>query len=304
MSKSAKINLLIVGAQKAGTTSLLNYLKSHPEIAGHMHNEFSYFTEETYDEDKFQNLLGKQFDYLNEPVIVAKNITLSLQEKALINLQEHNPDVKIVFMLRNPVARAYSAYNMHKRDGKISIPFSNIQSVIDKKDDKNLLYQQFIRPGMYARQLKTLRNYFPDRNIRLFLFEDFIKNPGEICTELFTWLGLTDKDIDNTNYNPTLKPKSKLFSSVIRNLKNKRNPVKRIIKSILPYSWYRKIADKMISWNSGGEKYPDLNMEIRKTLYSHYQKHNQELSDLIERHFTESWASISLKNWLKGDSNL
>ena len=101
-----KLDLVIVGAQKAGTTSLHQYLKSHPDISGHSVTEFTYFTDNNVHKDGFESAFKKYFDKQEYKRIVAKNVTINQQENSLIKLKEHNPKVKIIFMLREPVSRA------------------------------------------------------------------------------------------------------------------------------------------------------------------------------------------------------
>ena len=96
---------MIIGAQKAGTTSLKNYLGEHPQIVTHPHTECSFFaSDDEYNEGfekGFVRYFGGEKDF-QDKVIVGKNVTISFREFALKRLAQHNPNCKIVFILRNP----------------------------------------------------------------------------------------------------------------------------------------------------------------------------------------------------------
>ena len=105
-----KVDLMIIGAQKAGTTSLKNYLGEHPQILTHGQIEMSYFVNDV--EYKAGHATGIE-PYFSEAAtigkcIVGKNVAISLHEEAVARLVKHNPDCKIVFVMREPVSRAYS----------------------------------------------------------------------------------------------------------------------------------------------------------------------------------------------------
>ena len=127
-----KIDLFIVGAQKAGTSSLKNYLSEHPEVSTHLPQEFSYF----YDDNEFEKgeefALGKYYnDKADFKVRIAKHAHLYSSEKAIKRLHEHNPDCKIIFILRNPVERTFSSYQMEKLYNRVDFTFEELVSSLD-----------------------------------------------------------------------------------------------------------------------------------------------------------------------------
>ena len=61
MKPFRKIDIAIIGAQKAGTTSLKNYLGEHSEVTTHPHTEFSFFADEDQFESGYNNVFEKYF---------------------------------------------------------------------------------------------------------------------------------------------------------------------------------------------------------------------------------------------------
>ena len=71
------IDLLIVGAQKAGTSSLLRYLAQHPQICTHQQPEMNYFVDENDYKKSFSAALSRYFPCIhneNTKVIAAKSV--------------------------------------------------------------------------------------------------------------------------------------------------------------------------------------------------------------------------------------
>src|SRR5678809_829657 len=127
MSSTRKIDLMIIGAQKAGTTSLQNYLNEHPEILGHPQIEFGYFKDDKTYENGYEKEFARHFtsgSVNTAKAVIAKNTGMYDSDKALERLQQHNPDCKLVFIVREPVSRAYSSYSMEKFNGWLKRDFS------------------------------------------------------------------------------------------------------------------------------------------------------------------------------------
>ena len=128
-----KIDLFIAGAQKAGTTSMKNYLGEHPQITTHVAQEFSFF----YDDQEFNRGLEYAFSHyfykqsISNNKIVCKHAHFYTSEKAIIRLSQHNPDCKLIIILRNPVERAYSSYLMEKLYSRVHFEFDEIVYALD-----------------------------------------------------------------------------------------------------------------------------------------------------------------------------
>jgi hypothetical protein len=111
------ISLLIVGAQKAGTTSLFRYLAAHPDVHAHDQKEFTFFLHPAeYDHD-IALALHRYFGTASCGNRVAKHAMLMYSEEAIRLAAQHVSNAEIVVILRDPVRRAYSAYWYARRRG-------------------------------------------------------------------------------------------------------------------------------------------------------------------------------------------
>ena len=132
-----KIDLAIIGAQKAGTSSLKNYINQHPNVEGHWQTEFGFFGIEDEYVKGYDTMAPRYFNVKadNEPIKrVIKHAHLHGNSKLIARLKEHNPDCELVFVLRDPVDRAYSSYLREKSSGLADYPFEEILGLLDDSD--------------------------------------------------------------------------------------------------------------------------------------------------------------------------
>ena len=211
-----KRNLFSVGAMRAGSTSLYHYLSQHPDIfvphrkepgfflaeearnrlsigglsseeqaqCHYVINKGRYHTEETYDslyiESSSCSYRADCSHYLHTPA-TAKII------------HEYNPEAMILISLRAPVERIYSEYMLYARVGKVSESFPTfINQMLKKDEDGNVVIKTNSRlnKGFYAELIKPWLSYFGENQVKIILFDDLKARPGEVCTDIYTWLGV------------------------------------------------------------------------------------------------------------------
>jgi hypothetical protein len=127
MHDSFKVNFLIVGVQKGGTTSLDAYLRQHPRIGMASKKEVHFFD----DEDRFGSgtpdyeVYHRHFDRLDSKSIYGEATPIYCYwSESMRRIREYNPDIKIIMLLRNPVERAWSHWRMETDRGADSAPFA------------------------------------------------------------------------------------------------------------------------------------------------------------------------------------
>lgn len=182
-------NFICPGAMKSGTTTLYRLLKQHPDIylprkeirffaSENWHKGFNWYQSlfENYGGQKITGEITPQYMYYPEAV---KHIHELL-----------GPDIKFVFLLRNPVKRAYSDYRMHQRVGLYARPFEEFIAG-DAPLPKDL---DFLNKGLYAQQIERFLSYYPIENMKFVIFEEFIGNQEQALKEIFDFLGV-DRDV-------------------------------------------------------------------------------------------------------------
>lgn len=281
---------MIIGAQKAGTTSLKNYLGEHPQIITHPHTECSLFAsdeefKEGY-EKGFHRYFGNEKNYADKK-IVGKNVTISFREFALKRLAEHNPSCSIVFILRNPTKRAYSAYQMAVRGGWMKEPFDYAKEAIKKNEQKEYdkFYRFMIDLGIYANQIETLLKYFPKEQIDFILYEEFKKNPIEVCSQIFNRLNIDSKFKPQTNkiHNLGGAQRSKYFGKVLKTLSQSDSTIKKMVRNLMPEKSFVSVAQKIKGLNAKKEEYAPPSPETVELLNEFYRPHIEKCSKIINK---------------------
>lgn len=296
-----KIDLMIIGAQKAGTTSLKNYLYQHPQIVSHYQTEFSYFFDAKEYKKGYNHTFKKYIsksDISNDFKLITKFAGLYTSEKALMRLKEHNPDVTLVFILRNPVERAYSAYNMERAFNTdwMRTDFEGLLNVIEKKEFNHPMYKLFIKMGLYSEYLETIYKYFTKEQVKIYLFEELKENPLKICAELFEILGVNKDFVPDVSiiHNKSAIPKNSMVARIIENLRQNDNQLKRLAKNILPYDTFTKLGYQLIEFNKSTKKLIEpLSQETRAKYESFFKPYNTKL---------EKMTGIDFSIWNKNNS--
>jgi hypothetical protein len=190
---------IVGGAPRSGTTYLYELCDSHPDIymAKPKAPEPKFFlVDEKYDrglacysEEYFAQAEGfraigeKSTNYLENPQVAQR-------------IKQCLPDVKLVFVLRNPIKRAFSNYLWSRKNGIETLSF---EEALEREKERELEYEpkyKYARPfsyisrGMYARSLKPYFELFDRSQIKILLLDDIISAPETVARELFGFLGV------------------------------------------------------------------------------------------------------------------
>lgn len=205
-------DFIIIGAQKGGTTSLFHYLSQHPQLNLPSLKEIHFYTKNYHRGLEFYKTY---FPYKQKGKLSGEATPYYLfHPQVPERLFKHFPNIKLIVMLRNPVDRAFSHYNMEK---KLSNEYRTFKTAIDdelyefenisKKILKSNTYttehahHSYLSRGLYKEQIDRWLTYF-DKNQMLFIkSEDFFENPKNELDRVFNFLKLDNTKIDD------LKPK-------------------------------------------------------------------------------------------------
>lgn len=281
-----KIDVMIVGAQKAGTTSLLRYLGEHPDCISHAQKEFTYFTDPVEYEDGPDIAYKKYFSHASYKgkKVISKNAGLFTNEDGLKRLRSNNPDCTIVIILRNPVERTYSSFLMEKNAGA-TFEFSELPDLMKVNLGKGNKweYEFMIDFSLYVKHLKKLYQYFAKEQIRIVLFDELKQEPLRICKEIFEKIGVDPSFNPNVEvkHNTTQKARSSTYAKVLKKLLNNENPLKKTIKKVIPGNKVSKYGELLRDVNVKSGTHQPMDEEIRKYFVDFFKPHNKELEQLI-----------------------
>ena len=191
-------SFLCVGAQKSGTTSLQDILIQHPNIYLPKIKETHFFDNgeknyskglkwyetEYFSSIKTENIIGE---------ISTNYMFLEYVPKRIY--EDLGPDVKLIFMLRNPIQRAYSQFMMNRQNFFETKTFEEALNLENKKilkDEHHKKIFGYMKRGLYGEQIKRFLKYFPKEQMFFIIFEtDFIKNKTQTINELCHFLELS-----------------------------------------------------------------------------------------------------------------
>jgi hypothetical protein len=187
-------NFFIVGAPKAGTTSLYAYLGQHPQIFMSAVKEPSYFAPEQCRENFIFSTETYQELFSGASVEIAigeATATYLFSEAAARNIAAALPHARIIINLRNPVDRAFSQYLHMLTAGATRKSFrEQIEASLSGGHAEFGLLWPFLELGRYCGQIKRYLREFPRSQIHISYYEELERAPLRLMAELFAFLGV------------------------------------------------------------------------------------------------------------------
>lgn len=220
-------NLLIIGAMKAGSTSLHNYLNLHHDIQMSTPKELNFFSsEENFKKGVpwYKSFFKTGFKYNGESSInyTKRHIFPDVPERIQKTLGN---DVKLIYIVRDPVKRFQSNFTDSKTYGDVPSSYS-INQFIEEGLEKNPL----IKTSLYFFQIEAYLKLFKLKNI-LFLTADELRNEPQITmNKVFCFLNLPSIPVENILLNQSVN--KKYYSS--RFLLFNKIPIVKRVKKIIP----------------------------------------------------------------------
>ncbi len=173
---------MIIGAAKSGTTSLADSLSKHPEVCFCKEKEPEFFSHEKAWFDKLNQYHSLYDPKPNQKMGEASTSYTMLPETlpTSSHLHEYNPDLKLIYIMRDPVKRLTShfAHNLVRKRVKTPI------------DQEVLEDPAYIGRSRYHTQIKPYLEKFGKDQILLLIFEEFIKKPKETLIQIANFIGI------------------------------------------------------------------------------------------------------------------
>src|SRR5919109_2411298 len=190
-------NFFIVGAQRAGTTSLYHYLKEIPGVYMSQVKEPSYFAPNYIRRDPGRFLKDKEeylrlFENAGGYTAVGEASPSYLWDPDTPKLIHQTvPHARIIMILRDPIERAYSNYLMRMKYSGIKSSFYD-ELMRDYKSQEKLFGRSnmYVEFGMYYEQVKRYFDIFGKEQVKVIIFEEFVKHPEQSINEVLTFLGV------------------------------------------------------------------------------------------------------------------
>jgi hypothetical protein len=195
----ASIDIMIVGSQKSGTSSLLAYLGAHPGVFPQRARELTWFTDPVLAAQPFPDSFYFGDEDRPGRRRLGKLAGLMYDQAAGTRLAEVNPSVTAVAILRDPVSRAYASYWFARRRGRESLGrFEDAIAEGIRRIDGEINWERSGSPYLdwscYAPHLERLQARLGPGNLHVLVLEDVVRSPRTALTPLVQAVGL-DADL-------------------------------------------------------------------------------------------------------------
>ncbi|MBL4884096.1 MAG: sulfotransferase [Planctomycetaceae bacterium] len=190
-------NFFIIGAMKSATTSICDLLSRHPECFIVEPKEPEFFSD-----DKEYGKGVESYESLFSEVTSQKMIgdgstgysKHQLFPNAATRIHSLVPEAKLIYVCRDPVKRIESHWMHSVRCGLD--PNIDFASTVSEQDS------HYINVSLYWHQLQVYRALFPDTQILILFYEDFVSEPEKVLQQCYTFLGISDSYHDSTSHVP------------------------------------------------------------------------------------------------------
>lgn len=288
-----------IGAQKAGTTTLHDIFKQNPAICLTKEKETNFFSspeinkrglgyyfQECFDQKKCgrSQVMGEV-----DPNYCFLPGTL----ERIANQLSMDYRLKFIFIMRNPVNRAYSHYLMSLRRGYEVLSF---EEAIAKEPERlhdlfGYVHLSYIKRGHYLEQIEALQKLFSKDQVLFVLFEeDLLSDIKGTITKIHDFLEIPPFDYD---YQIRSNPASEPRSTVIRNFIYKASRGKNLLKKWIPsQKLRRKLKKKVDQLNSKEVVKEEISSQLYRKIWSeHYEDDLPKLEMRIKRSLI-SWKEL------------
>lgn len=270
-------NFLIIGAPKAGTTSLYDYFRAHPAIYMPELKEARFFGYEGEgDRMKFPIRTLEEYAALFEGVTTETAVGEAtphylIYPGAARRIHDLIPRARLIASLRDPVARSYSIYQMNQRNRGVNVGVPFREAI---KTDHNLR-------ETYHDMLARYFALFPAEQMRVILLEELETSPRATVQALFGFLGVDPDftpDLSKIS-NPGGEPRSKLLHGLLSHPR-----LRALSRALLPTAAIERLKSVR---NRNLEKQP-LAPEDRRAAIGVFHDDILKTQDLIGRDLS-SW---------------
>jgi hypothetical protein len=251
------------------------------------------------DREQYASFFSPQPD--TRVVFEASPNYLAYKENIAPRIKRILPDVKLLFVLRNPVDRLYSYFNFAR--GKLQLPKSmTFEEYIEacesfnqgklSPDDSGILetHLRGLEIGNYGVYLQNYIDVFGSENIKVVFFDELNRQPRKILAEICEFIGVTPSFYDDFSLNRanvTFSAKMKLlhyfallFNRLLESVLRQRPNLKRRLVYIYKF------------FNQGQEGYVPMLDETREKLIQYYAPSNVIVSGLLKEQPQPPWIDI------------
>ncbi len=285
-------NFMILGAAKAGTTTLFNLMKQHPQVHMPFTKEPMFFS---HDDNYRRGLDWYRRTYFRKagtcPVRgEATPHYLYWSEKVAERIRQayQGRTIRFVVIFRDPVDRAYSWYWNMVREGREDLPFEAALEAEPRRLQENAsrlrrtgsMTYGYARGSCYASALKPFLDLFPRQDFHFLIQEDLNRDFSHALPRLMKFLdldaGITLRQMTS---NPATMPRNPRLQSLLQ----RQSDIREILKALIPLRLRYAIKTRLLSANARPMPYHELDAGLEASLRSQLAPEIRRLEAMIGR---------------------
>lgn len=198
---SLKVDFIICGTQKGGTTALDHYLRLHPNICMADKKEVHFFDRDDHFNELYPDYskYHKYFSPKNDHCIIGEATPIYMYwDKAIERIHRYNPKIKLIAVLRNPINRAFSHWNMERDRNREHRSFWDAiceeNSILKSPKNKQDRTFSYLDRGFYSSQIRNIYDYFEKDQLLILRNEILRHSPNHALSEVASFLSLPSFD--------------------------------------------------------------------------------------------------------------
>jgi hypothetical protein len=292
-------DFIIIGSAKSGTTTLYDYLARHDGICMSRPKEPEVLALARAEDERTQ--YEKLFAHRKPGQILGEASTIYTRYPNYPGVPERMhrlmPDVKLIYIVREPVERTYADYAMVQRFWMNTKQVDRVTCTFEEALATTDNHLGSILPASdYALQIEQYLRYFPREQMLLLLMSDLIKNPAEVLSRVCEFLGVPSiydaRSLEHIKSNTRDGYESGIRANKVADWLG-RMPMARMSKNVVPHS-VRRWVYKRLSATELGDKLADGNLvkplgdETRARLREHFREPVKRFEALLGRDLS-SW---------------
>ncbi|MEI6123995.1 MAG: sulfotransferase [Bacteroidota bacterium] len=235
------VNFLIVGTQKGGTTALARFIAQHPKVFIPSQKELHYFDNKDFFKKYPPNytIYHDWFQPNENQILLGEATPIYMYwKKAAKRIFLYNPCMKLIFILRNPIDRAYSHYNMEINCNneylsfRLALFFELVLRWLFPL--KQFRVHSYIDRGYYSKSIKRMMKFFPKEQMLFLRTEDLQANHQSTLKKVFEFLNIPNVEIEQENF-----------------FVNEYHSMNESERNLLKIKYHKEIEklEVMLSWN-------------------------------------------------------
>ena len=275
------VDFFLVGAAKAGTTTLYKILDSHPQIFMSEPKEPNFFTSGELRQHGFLSKIRTvssraDYDRLFSTAAPGQisgegSVSYLAYRGTARRIFAYNPAARIIISLRDPVRRAISH---HAMDQRLRYCKHSLEAIFRSPADYPVHFFQYFDNGLYFDRVREYMEVFPANHIHLILFPELARNQNLCAAELLSFLGVDRTRVPGSAVRENVHrvPRNRLYRFLYQS-----EFFRTWIKRILSPKYLAVVQDRTFSTADR----PPVDKLLLQEMYRFFEEDSRKLESLL-----------------------